>query len=37
MNQEGHHRLKTFKEEYLGFLEEFDIPYDERYLFEFYD
>jgi len=37
MNQEEHHRLKTFQEEYLGFLEEFDIPYEERYLFEFYD
>jgi hypothetical protein len=24
----------TFKEEYLGFLEKFEVPYDERYLFE---
>ncbi len=32
--QEAHHTEKTFHEEYIGFLEEFDIPYDEKYLYE---
>jgi putative transposase len=34
LNQEEHHRKKTFKEEYLGFLEKFEIEYDSKYLFE---
>jgi REP element-mobilizing transposase RayT len=33
-NQEKHHAKETFKEEYVATLEEFQIPYDERYLFE---
>ncbi len=33
-NQEAHHRKKTFREEYLEFLQKFDVPYDERYLFD---
>lgn len=33
-NQKEHHRIKTFTEEYLEFLEEFDVPYDERYIFK---
>ncbi len=37
MNQEEHHKQKTFKEEYLELLKKFEIPYDEKYLFEFYD
>jgi putative transposase len=32
-NQELHHRKKTFIEEYLEFLEKFEVPYDERYIF----
>ena len=32
--QEEHHKTKTFKEEYLGILDNLDIEYDERYLFE---
>jgi len=32
-NQEEHHRKKTFREEYIGFLKEFEIDYDEQYLF----
>ena len=32
--QEEHHRKKTFREEYLEFLEEFEIPYEEKYLFQ---
>ena len=31
MNQEQHHKQKTFREEYLELLERFDIAYDERY------
>ncbi|MCH8318847.1 MAG: IS200/IS605 family transposase [Bacteroidetes bacterium] len=34
LNQEEHHRKKTFREEYLQFLNEFDVSYEERYLFE---
>jgi REP element-mobilizing transposase RayT len=37
VNQPEHHRQKTFREEYLEFLEEFEIEYNETYLFEFYD
>ncbi len=33
-NQEEHHGKRTFKEEYLMFLEEYGIGYDERYLWE---
>lgn len=34
LNQEEHHKKKTFKEEYLDFLEKFEIEYDSKYLFE---
>lgn len=34
MNQKAHHKKKTFKEEYLDFLKKYDIPYKEKYLFE---
>ncbi len=34
LNQEEHHRKKTFKEEYIGFLKKFSIVHDEKYLFE---
>jgi len=37
LRQEAHHQKKTFREEYLDFLEKFEIPFEERYLFEFYD
>ena len=37
LNQEEHHKKKTFKEEYLEFLNKFEIPYEERYLFEWID
>ena len=36
-SQEEHHRKISFREEYLGMLAKFDIPYDSKYLFEFYD
>ena len=35
--QEKHHSKKTFKEEYLEFLEKFKVEYDEKYLFEWID
>jgi putative transposase len=37
LNQEAHHRKKTFKEEYLDFMKKFDVPFEEKYLFEWYD
>ena len=37
MNQEAHHKRKTFKEEYLEYLEKFEIEYDKRYLFDWID
>lgn len=33
-NQKEHHRKAEFRDEYLGLLERFNIPYDERYVFE---
>lgn len=35
LTQETHHQKKTFKEEYLELLKKFEIPYEEKYLFEF--
>jgi REP element-mobilizing transposase RayT len=37
LNQPLHHQKKNFKEEYVEFLRNYDIAYDEKYLFEFYD
>ena len=37
LNQENHHKKKTFKAEYLQFLKKFEVEYDEKYLFEWYD
>ena len=34
LNQEEHHKKKTFKEEYLDLLKIFDIEFNEKYLFE---
>lgn len=33
-NQPEHHRKRTFREEYIDFLEKFEIEYDPKYLFE---
>ena len=33
-NQKIHHRKKTFKEEYLNFLQKFEIEFKDEYLFE---
>jgi len=35
LNQKEHHTKKRFKEEYLELLKEFDVSYDEKYLFHF--
>lgn len=34
INQKNHHQTKSFKEEYLEFLEKFKIEYKEEYLFD---
>jgi REP element-mobilizing transposase RayT len=34
INQEEHHKKKTFIEEYTDFLEKFKVPYDEKYIFK---
>lgn len=34
LNQEEHHRKKAFHEEYLEFLKEYEIEYDEKYVFD---
>lgn len=36
-NQEEHHKKKTFKDEYHKFLDDFQIAYNEKYLFEWLD
>ena len=33
-NQEEHHKKRTFKEEYTGFLKKFEIEYNEEYVFD---
>lgn len=33
-NQEDHHRLKSFQEEYVAFLKKHGIQFDERYLWD---
>ena len=35
LNQEQHHRKMTFRREYYGLLEKFQIPFEEKYLFDF--
>lgn len=32
MNQEEHHKKRTFREEYIEMLEKFNIAYDEKYI-----
>ena len=33
-NQKEHHRKKSFKEEYVEFLEKYEIEYDEKYIWD---
>ncbi len=37
LNQEEHHKKKTFKEEYIELLKKFNVEYNPKYVFEFYD
>lgn len=37
LNQQQHHKKKTFKEEYIEFLKKFEVEYEEKYLFEWYN
>ena len=37
IKQEEHHHKKTFREEYLSILKSFEIRFDERYIFDFYN
>ena len=34
LNQEEHHKKKSFREEYLELLKKFEIEYDEKFLFD---
>lgn len=36
-NQEVHHKKRTFREEYVGLLKKYEIQFDEKYLFDFFD
>ena len=36
-NQEKHHSKKTFREEYLEMLKNFDVEYDPKYIFDWTD
>jgi putative transposase len=36
-NQKEHHKKRTFKTEYMGFLRKFNIAFEDKYLFEFYN
>lgn len=33
-NQEEHHRTRTFQEEFRGLLQRYDVPFDERYVWD---
>lgn len=33
-NQEEHHKKQNFKDEYISFLNKFNVKFDERYIFE---
>ena len=36
-NQEEHHRTKSFEEEYIKMFNDFEVVYQDKYLFEFYN
>ncbi|MEP6912633.1 MAG: IS200/IS605 family transposase [bacterium] len=36
-NQEKHHKRRSFKDEYLAWLKKYEIPFEEKYVFEFID
>lgn len=37
LNQHEHHKIRSFKEEYLDLLKKFEIDFDDNYVFEFFD
>jgi putative transposase len=37
LNQEEHHKKRSFKEEYLDILQKNDVEYKDEYVFEFFD
>jgi len=37
LNQPKHHKKQSFRDEYLVFLEKFDVEFDHKYLFEWYE
>lgn len=37
LNQKQHHRKKTFSQEYVDFLQKIEIPFEEHFLFDFFD
>ena len=37
MNQEKHHQEKTFRDEFMAILMNYELDFDHRYLFEFYE
>jgi putative transposase len=37
LNQEKHQSKRTFKDEYIGLLEKFEVEYEEKYLFDWVD
>jgi putative transposase len=37
IEQENHHKKRTFKNEYLDLLKKYEVKYDEQYLFQFYE
>ena len=36
-NQQEHHRRKSFSEEYVELLKRFNVPHDQRYIFQVVD
>ena len=37
LNQENHHNRRTFREEYIELLNKFEVEYEDKYLFEFFN
>ncbi len=37
LNQEAHHKKRLFKDEYAALLKKFEIPHEEKYLFEWFE
>ena len=37
LSQQEHHKKQSFKDEYLLMLQKFEVDYDPKYMFEWYD